>query len=305
MINYNRLKGIIFGLTASAVWGSFYPVSRLIFGNELEKYDELYISALRVALSFIVMTPFLWIGNSRKVLKSNWKKDIPWFILLALSCLGEAVLVFISTKYTTAARASLMANTAPIFTAIIAFFMVREALNRSKIAGMILGFLGITLAVLSNGSDTFTGGCSTLYGDLLALGSGVCWAFFTVAGEKVANRYGGMFSTAVTAGIGTIFIFLIVFLSGAQIRFDFSWKAWLGLLYLGGGVNGLNIGLWYMALKYLRPGELGGFGYITALLAIALSVIFVNERFSWSFILAIPLVLCGIYLMLRKSSKDV
>ena len=47
MINYNRLKGIIFGLTASAVWASFYPASRLIFGNELEKYDELYISALR------------------------------------------------------------------------------------------------------------------------------------------------------------------------------------------------------------------------------------------------------------------
>ena len=58
--------------------------------------------------------------------------------------------------------------------------------------------------------------------------------------------------------------------------------------------------MWYQALKYLKAGELGSFGYATALLAVLFAVIFLRERFALGFLLSIPCVLGGIWLMFRK-----
>ena len=304
MLNSSRLKGIFFGLAATSFWGSTYPVGRFLLGHKLEHVNPIYVSFLITCISFICMIPLLFSAQGQTELKRHWRTDWKLFLFLAVSALLESLLVVASTKYTTAARSSLMANTSPIFTALIAFFVVKETLSQNKIAGMLLGFGGISLATLSRGTDLFTHGSGTLTGDLLALASGFCWGLYTVAAGKTASRnYGSMFICGIVSGLRILLLIPILWLLQCWISLDLPLAGWLGLLYLGIFPGILATCCWYQALKHLAPGELGSFGYFSATLATLISAIFLQERFSWLFLLAIPCVLFGISLMLRTDSK--
>ncbi|NMA42300.1 MAG: EamA family transporter [Oligosphaeraceae bacterium] len=303
-MNRNQLKGLFLGLTATCFWSSFYPVSRYLFGSEAEKFDELFVSFLRFAFAFLFLLPFLFRGDSLRKFCRNWKHDWGLFLFLsAVGIVGEGVLIFVATKYTTAARASLMANLSPVFTVLLSWLAGKEMLTGRKVTGMLLGFAGITTVVLSRGADIFTGGASTLCGDFLALGSGVCWAVYTVFGTKITEQYGGIFCTAVLFGLGTVLMIPVMLLAGSKISFDFPGTVWLGLLYLGCCTNGLANGAWYCALKYVKPSELGALGYVSAMITVTFSIVFLAEKITWLFALAIVMVLGGVSLMLSIGNK--
>jgi len=59
----------------------------------------------------------------------------------------------------------------------------------------------------------------------------------------------------------------------------------------------------YAALRYLKPGVLGAFGYLSAAIQLTRSLIVLKEKFSVMFILAVALILCGISLMMSDPSK--
>lgn len=304
-MNRDQLKGVFLGLTATGFWGSFYPMSRYLFGSEAEKIDELFVSFLRFAFAFLFLLPFLFRGDGLQKFRRNWKQDWGIFLFLAaVGIVGEGVLVFVATKYTTAARASLMANTSPVFTVLLSWLFAKEMLTGRKVRGMLLGFIGVMAAVLSRGTDLFTGGGSTVFGDFLAFGSGVFWAVYTVFGKRITERYGGMFCNAVLFGMGTLLMIPVMLLFGSKISFDFPVTVWLGLLYLGCCTNGLANGLWYCALKYIKPGELGSLGYISAMIAFTFSIVFLHEKITWLFGLSIVMVLSGVRLVLSTAQGE-
>ena len=299
----NQLKGIVLGLIATTFWASFYPVGRVLFGREAEKFDELFVSFLRFGFAFLFLLPFACSGGNLKKIRNEWKNDWKsWVGLATVGIVGEGIMVFVATKYTTAARASLLANASPIFTVLLSYLFVREALTMRKITGMTIGLAGILLIVTSQGADLFSHTMSTLPGDLMALGSGVCWSAYTVFGERVANKYGGMLSTTILFFLGMVIMVPVMMVFQSRVTFDFPLTVWCGIVYLG-CCNGLANGLWYKALKYLKPGELGSFGYISAIMTIGLSVIFLHETITWQFIVAVLLVLGGVALMLAQGRK--
>ena len=163
-----KIKGLAAGLAATVLWGGFYPVGRWLFNSGAGEPDGFTASAIRFLIAALALSPALANREAMALLRREWRRDIPFMILLAaVGIVGEGVLVLISTKYTTAARASLMANSAPIFTAIFSYLMTREALTGRKIAGMLAGAAGIGVMFVMRGGDSFSGG-ATFVGDLLA-----------------------------------------------------------------------------------------------------------------------------------------
>ncbi len=304
-MNFSRMKGILLGLAATACWGSTYPSCRFLFGSELENVNPIFVSFLVTAVTSCAMLPFLSSPRGRTELKEHWKSDWGLFLLMAAMSLGEGLLVYAASKYTTAARVSLLANTSPIFTVLIAFLTLKEPLGAGKAIGMVLGFAGIVLAAASRGMDIFTQNGNTLPGDLMAVCSGACWGLYTVVAGKMASRnYGSMFIGGMVYGLRILMLAAIVLLMPFPDVGKFSISVWIGLIYLGLFPGFLATCCWYQALKHLQPGELGSFGYFSATLAVTLSMIFLHERFSLLFILAIPCVLGGVALMLRRKNES-
>lgn len=303
-MNKQKLKGLLCGFIATMFWASYYPVNRYLFGREAENFDEWFISYLRIFIAFLVLLPLAVKSGDWNKFRNNIKADWKIFLFLSFATIGEGLLLFFSLKYTTAARSSIFANTSPVTTLIFSFLIVHEVINRRKLSGILLGMAGITLAALSRGEDLFSGGASMWIGDLLAFSSGICWALFTVLGTKVSERYDGMFCAAVFQAVALLLLIPVLILMDSRISFDFPLSVWIGVIYLGACANGLAIGLWSQALKHLKPGVLGAFGYVSAVSSIIFATIFLREKISWLFIVAVMMIMTGVSQLFSQKKED-
>ena len=301
-----RLTGLFCALIATISWASNYTVNRLIFNNcGAEDLNEWWTSMVRIALCVSVMFPFSLTAkeNSWGKFRKEWKNDWKIFLFLGFVLVGEGVLCFAATKYTTAARTSLFTNTAPVFTLLISFLFAREMLNGKKILGIFMGLSGIIIAAVCRGGDAFTAETSTLGGDMLALLAGIFWALFTVFGGKASSKYNGAFCTVIYRLCG-LFLLMIPVFSFCNISWNMPWKVWLGLLYSAAIPGGVSVWIWSYAQKHVEPGVLGSFGYLSAICAALFSMIFLEEKISFAFVIAFLLILGGMALVIKPMQGE-
>jgi drug/metabolite transporter (DMT)-like permease len=296
-----RLTGLLLGMTATTFWASFYIVSRFLFGENEAKVDPLFLTFVRYLVAAVLLLAIMLYQKKMPVIRKCLKKDLIIFIFLGLTgVVLEGTLVFYSLKFTTVARSCLLANASPVFTVILAYFALNEGMSKMKITGMIIGFIGIFAAIFSRGgSDVYTS-ASAVTGDLMALVSGICWAAYTVWGVRVSNEYGGMVSGFVSILFGVVLMLPVVIIGGGNMSLDLPLRVWLGVIYLGIAANGIAYACWFSALKYLKAGELGALGYVSAAMAMTLSILLLQEKLNWTFLAAIVLVFYGVYLMIKN-----
>ena len=300
-MDIGKIKGLALAFFATANWASFYIVSRYFFGTDDDGLDPLWSSFLRYvtasAVLFITAAMLKQLPRFGPAVRKDWK-------LLLLTGLvgiaGESTLLFYSMKFTTAARSNLLTNISPVVTAVMAWFVTREVFSRKQITGMILGTLGTGIIFFLQGGDNFADGhVSFLTGDLMAAAAGVCWSAYTVMGERAVRDYGPQVTTCLAFLAGALVMIPVCLVSGSRITLAISGKGWLMILYIGLMSNALANLCWYAALKYLKPGELGAFGYVSVLMTFVLSVCCLGEKVSAAFALCLVMILLGTGMMLK------
>lgn len=301
MSDLRLAKGIGLGMISTVLWGSFYPTARLLFGEYADKVEGLNISVIRFILAAAFMLPLFAAKRNRQLtgdmVRRHWRRLL---VLGVIGIVGEGLSVFCALQYTTGARASLLANMSPIITMLISYWAGRELLNRNKISGMLVGFAGLVLVFCLKGEDKFTGDMSTYLGDGMALFSGVCWSVFTVFGDDLSLKYGGMLTCEILFIVGLLFMIPMALVINGGIDFRLPWQVWCGAFYLGVMSYSVGNSLWYLALKYVTPGELGALGYVSALIATSLSAFVNKEQMTVSFFVALALIIGGVALMLKR-----
>lgn len=294
-------QGFLLGLAATLIWGCQYSVSRFIFGETAgDAVDPYLVSAWRFLTGAIALTPFLFAAQGWKKSGQALRHDFPTMALLAVAGVGaEGLLAFYSLKYTPAARSSLLCNLSPVFTVVLAAFVARRMPNRWKWLGCILGVVGLSLVLSTASGDIYDASPRTLPGDLMALSSGMAWAFYTVFGGRSSQKYGGVPCTFATLLIAGVVMALVALCHGAEFFPALGWQAWGGVLFLGIIGTGLSIGLWCCATCLIDPAALGAFGYLSASIALCLARLCAHEHFTWQFLAAFVLSMTAISLMNR------
>jgi len=166
----------------------------------------------------------------------------PARICAALSYAALLISNVAATKMTTAANAILLAYTAPVYVALLAPRLLGE---KTRPADWL--FIG---AVLSGMVLFFLDQLSPegLLGNLVAVGSGLCYAAFTLSmrGQKDASPVESvLLGHVLTACVGLPFLF------GALP----SAAGWTGLLYLGVIQQGVSLALYVWCIKRLGALE--------------------------------------------------
>lgn len=146
-----------------------------------------------------------------------------------------------SVQYTTAANATLLGNTSPLWVALIALFLFREKLRGSFWIGLALALTGAMLVVGSNFLQNPTLG----FGDLLASTAAIFYALYqltTQRGRKHIDpfRYTWLVGVSATAGM-----FIINIVLGNSFT-GFSTQTWL--VFLATAVISQMIG--YLSISY-------------------------------------------------------
>jgi drug/metabolite transporter (DMT)-like permease len=122
----------------------------------------------------------------------------------ALSFSATVFTFVAATRLTTAANAILLQYTAPIYIALLSVWLLREKIGLTDIVALVAALAGLVLFFLDELS------ASGLEGNIIALTSGVSWAFFFVFTRM--DKGGPIIETIllgniITAVIGTPFVF--------------------------------------------------------------------------------------------------
>ncbi len=211
--------------------GLFWSLGGLLIKSV--DWNPLAIAGARSAIASLVLLAvlrrprFTWSGAQ---------------VIGALAYTGTVILFVVANKLTTAANVILLQYTAPIYTAILGEWLLRERATRGDWATIVIVLAGVMMFFL----DHLTLGGMT--GNLLALISGLTFAVLAVFLRKQKNESSlesVLLGNLITALIGLPFMFQSA--PGGQ--------SWLGLVLLGVFQLGLSYLLYTAALKRISALE--------------------------------------------------
>ena len=172
---------------------------------------------------------------------------------------------------------------------LIALFY-KEKLTINKILGVIVAFGG--LAFLLYPKEDFS---ISLFHTFLMVISGIAWAVYSVIGKSSTNA---LLNTTDNFFKATIFaiIFMLFFIN--EFKFDL-YTSFLAILS-GSITSGLGYLIWYEVLPKIQITTASVLQLIVPILAIFLSVIILDEKFSLELAISTFIILFGIFLALKK-----
>lgn len=214
-------------LLASALWGASGSLTKILRVHGFAITDILSWRYLCGLLTLLAVSRVLGHPSISRLSRVRF-----WpALVMALSIFGTNAAFTWSNFFTTVANAIALSFTAPLFAALLGWFVLREGVRPSHQAAIGIGVAGVCVLALG-GSATIGGGSAPLspnipVGNGLALLSGLLFGWYFVLARRHALRQGEMLT-------GTIWQFLI--LSGLlwplMIPTLFKGLAWSGWLYL-------------------------------------------------------------------------
>ena len=172
---------------------------------------------------------------------------------------------------------------------LIALFY-KEKLTINKILGVIVAFGG--LAFLLYPKEDFS---ISFFHTFLMVISGIAWTIYSVIGKSSTNA---LLNTTDNFFKATIFaiIFMLFFIN--EFKFDL-YTSFLAILS-GSITSGLGYLIWYEVLPKIQITTASVLQLIVPILAIFLSVIILDEKFSLELAISTFIILFGIFLALKK-----
>jgi drug/metabolite transporter (DMT)-like permease len=188
-----------------------------------------------------------------------------------------------------AAAGSVVTLTTPVFVAMLAPLLLREATRPRQWAGIALALAGA--AVISGGSR------GTLLGDLLLLAAALAWAIFTVAGAPRVRRLGALDVTAAASAWAIPFMLPGTVVELAAVRHVHAgWGTLLAVLYLGVLATAVAWWAWYRGVERLPAATASVFFLAQPVVGVALSAIFLATPLTAWFGAGAVLVAVGMLL---------
>ena len=195
---------------------------------------------------------------------------------------------------TSAANATLLGNTAPIWVSLVALVLFKEKLGRVFWAGLALTMAG---AVVILGGD-FLLHPSLGLGDLLALTAGVFYGAFLLTTQRAREGLNSMLTWWVAACVSGLSLLVITRVLHQPLT-GYTTAGYVSMIAAAlvsqvAGYLSISYALGYLPASIVSP-TLVGQPVLTAVLAVPL----LNELISWTQVAGGALVLAGIWFVNR------
>lgn len=271
-----------FGLFLAALWGG--NPSAIKVG--LEDAGPLRLAGYRFVAGGIVT--IAWALATKQSMIPT-RRDLPFLGGLAVLFSAQIALMNIGQDHTTASHASVIGQTFPLWTGVIAHFVVPgDRLTMPRIIGTLVAYLGV-VAVVSQG---FEASSETLVGDVLMVGSAILLGsrlvYTSMASQSVAMPK--LLMTQVVVGI-------VVFLGlGAVVEDDpwvFTDRLLMSVLYQGVIIAGFGFIANMWMLKNFLPSGVAALSLSTPIWGVIIAHYVLGDDIGPSLFLGVGLVVAG------------
>ncbi|MBD3332289.1 EamA family transporter [candidate division GN15 bacterium] len=278
---------LIAALITQQLFGAMtFPISK--FG--LAQIEPLTFAFYRFILASIALLTISHFQKHRlKIVgRDRWK-----IVGLGLLIIPFNQLTFlIGQSLTGANHGGVIFSTAPIWVFILAIIHLKEQLVPRRAVGVVFAVIGV-ITIMSGGALVMS--MDYLWGDLLILVAVIAWAYYTVWGKPLVQKYGAIRVTAYALTAGALVY--VPFGLWRAISFDYTGVGiggWLSVLYISWGLSGVVYILWYWVLKYMAASRIAVWHNVQPIIATAVAYFWLNEPLGWSFIIGGTITLTGV-----------
>jgi drug/metabolite transporter (DMT)-like permease len=282
--------GIVSALWAALLFGASTPLAKLLT-NEMPPVllaGLLYLGSGVGLLGWLALRRLL-LGQ---YVSAMLRGDMPWLggAILAGGVLGPALLMVGLTR-TSAASASLLLNLEGVLTALLAWFVFKENVDRRIALGMGLIVLGGVLLSWQGEADLrATTGAGAIAGACL------CWAIDNNLTRKVSAGDAVLIAGIKGLVAGSVNVILALFL-GASLPAATTVVA-AGVVGLLG--YGVSLVLFVLALRQLGTARTGAYFSAAPFIGVAISLALFRERPDFFFWAAAVSMALGVWLHLTE-----
>ena len=283
-------KGIIAWITLFAcnlIW-SFHFTSIKLVQDQVGPYFTVWAPML---LATLFLAPF--VVKDFKKGKKKLKDALIFIQLWALGAFPSQVFMTYGTQLSLASNAAILVLALPVITAVFAFLILGEKMNRLRWISFAIAILGV---VLCSVNDIRQVDLSSKYalGNLLIFLAIVGNAYYNVGCKKIAERFTEMEMVFYT------YLVLVIMLTPLVLYYEpymfarvphFTVKTWLGMGSLTLFHNFLSMIMFFAVLRYLDAIQVALSNYMVSFIGLPIAAIFLGESLSFQSIVGGVLVL--------------
>ena len=231
-------------------------------------------------MSTLMLAPFA-LKDVRKGRKNI--RDLLVFIQLGLlGAFPAQVLMTWGTQYSLASNAAIITLSLPVITAVFAFLILKERMNRIRWISFVIAIAGV---ILCSAGDIRRLNFSSTYavGNILIFLAIVGNAYYNVGIKKIAGNY-----TAIEMVFYT-YVVVVLLLTPLVLYYEpdifsriphFTNQTWTGITLLTVFHNFLSMILFFKALKQLDAMQVALSNYLITFIGLPIAAIWLNEKLS-------------------------
>lgn len=286
------LLGIICGLSAAAIWGGMYVVSKVV----LEVIPPFTLVSLRLVLGIITL-------GLLRIFRSDNKIDAEKFWrVFGVGVIGYGISLgfqFVGTKLSTAANASLVTSATPAFILLFAWMLLRERITLLRLTALLIATAGVVAVIDPRTAELNP---TMFLGNLSLVAAALTWALYSVL-IRIVTRKLDVLSVSLVAFLGGLPV--VIPLSGWELTGthlgSISLPIIAGVLFLGIMSTALAMVLWNTAFALLDASIASLTFFAQPVVGSLLGWFFLKETITPLFLLGGLLILIGLVL----AAKDI
>ena len=247
------------------------------------------------ALFLLPITGYGLIANRHLILR-HWKLFTVMGILFVP--LGNG-LIYTAYLFTTAINGGVVSASQPAITALLTWLMFRDAVNWKQGIGIVIAGIGV-LVIITRGDPLAVLSMRMNIGDLIMLAAIAFAALYNVLIRKVPEQIPVpqlMVVVLVTGAVITLPLYIIETIYLRPIPINLLTVG--SILWVGIAVTAIAVALMSVAIRQIGANKASMSNYMRALFTALLAVVLLGEEFQTFHLIAMALVIGGVYLMTR------
>ena len=278
-------------LIAVVLWSMTFMLTKI----GLNEVTPIYLASLRFSIATIIFMGYALIkfemGQIKEFAKDNFTT------LLVLGIVGVTIpniLQNIGMLYLTVSMASILQNSSPAFTLMLAALFLRESLGFRKISGLVLSLTGVIIISTNGNISTFSSSMA-FYGNLMLVSTAIAYSVYTVIGKRIVEKNSPLLILAFSTLIGTILLDTISILV-EPVKFTYPTNIWIIIFVLAILCTVLGTILYFEVLRELEASKTNIFTFLIPVFAVIQASVFLGESIHLYQILCGALIIFGIWI---------
>lgn len=293
-----KKKAYLAWAVVCVVWGTTY----LGIKFALDSIPPFSIGALRYIIAGGLLFSVLRVKGSAMPSRADWIASIIAGTLLV--AIGNGGVIWAELWVPTGLAAVLVACVPFWMVGIDALLPGGEALTKRSVTGLLIGFVGIVLLMWPNLRFDGSGGTQFVLGVIILQLACMGWAAGSIFSRRRKAKGDPLMFAATQMLSGGVVMGVAALLTGELPRLAFSQTSTLALAYLTVAGSLIGYVAYIYALTHLPASFVSLYAYVNPAVAVTLGSVVLGEAFGWRIVLAIAVILTGMFIVSRKPTPS-